>query len=132
MPIGLQDTSQVLTEEGHAIMALKKSESGSCIFLDNNMCLIHPVRPGACRSFPFFFSEKGGSVAWGLSAMNSICPGLGTGEKVSSKELLELAEQVLEEIGISKEFIENWNKSNTTHSSFDFIQSILHDSRFFV
>lgn len=51
---------------------------------------------------------------------------------MSSKELLELAEQVLEEISISKEFIENWNKSNTAHSSLDFIESIMHDSRFFV
>ncbi len=132
LPVGLKDTPQVVTERGRAIIALKKSESGSCIFLDNNMCLIHPIRPGACRSFPFFFSERGGSVVWGLSAMKSICPGLGKGEKVSSKELLELAEQVLEEIGISKGFIENWNESNTAHSSVDFIRSILHDSRFFV
>jgi Fe-S-cluster containining protein len=132
LPAGLQHTPQVMTEKGRAIIALKKSESGSCVFLDNNLCLIHSIRPGACRAFPFFFSDEGGTTAWGLSAMKSICPGLGKGKRVSSTELLETAEQILEEIAISKDFIGEWNESTTTHRSVDFVESILHDSRFFV
>lgn len=40
---------------------LQRDESGRCIFLDDETkkCAIYDVRPGLCRTYPFYLSESG-------------------------------------------------------------------------
>lgn len=38
-------------------IALKKDENNTCIFLKDNRCMIHPVRPFQCRAIPAMFSS---------------------------------------------------------------------------
>ena len=40
--------------EGHW---LKDKENKDCIFLENNQCLVHAVKPVQCRSFPFSWNN---------------------------------------------------------------------------
>ncbi len=129
-PQGLQDTPRVNTENGMAVMALKKNESGECIFLENDLCIVHPARPGVCRSFPFVFYETNHGISFGLSAMKSICPGLGEGKEVSSSELKKIAQEVLEDMSMFQEFVREWNDGEFSHSAALLVEKILTDIRF--
>jgi len=37
---------------------IREKPNRDCIFLENNRCLVHPVKPDQCRSFPFSWSNK--------------------------------------------------------------------------
>ena len=132
MPLGLEHIPHILTENGRAIMALKKTEAGECLFLKDNLCMIHEIRPGACRSFPFVFDEHEGEISWGLSAMKEICPGLGKGAAVEASDILDTATHVLENLQIYREFTEEWNQSDKAHTVSNLLLSIQSDIRFLV
>jgi len=46
---------------------LKEKPNRDCIFLENNMCKVHPVKPEQCRNFPF---------SWNNSDSIITCPAL--------------------------------------------------------
>jgi len=131
-PIGLQDTIRLKTENGMAVLALRKNKSHQCIFLDDDLCMIHPARPGACRAFPFVFSYMEEEISWGLSALKSICPGLGSGEEVDFAELYDIAQEVLEDLALFREFGYDWNQRNCEHTAVLLLDSVLSDPRFAV
>ena len=60
------------TEQGTAYVALKKLDDGSCVFLDNNLCLIHPIRPAVCASFPFVFRRDDDEIVSTMILQSSI------------------------------------------------------------
>ncbi|MHA1577121.1 MAG: YkgJ family cysteine cluster protein, partial [Candidatus Thorarchaeota archaeon] len=110
IPDGLKHIPQVNTERGPAFVAIKKSENGDCVFLDEKLCMIHPIRPAACISFPFFFDNEGTEgMSWGLSALKDICPGIGVGPVVSQSYLRETGLMVLENLEIYRSFTQDWN-----------------------
>ena len=131
-PEGLRDIPTVNTEQGRAYIALKKLENGDCVFLKDNLCMIHTIRPGVCMSFPFVFRDGGDEKKWGLSAMKEICPGLGTGPEVEGSDLRELADAVLEDIELFRHFAEEWNRDETKPTAERLIAAILSDRRFAV
>lgn len=128
---GLRDFPPLQTEKGPAYIALKKMENGDCVFLKDNLCMIHTIRPVVCMSFPFVFEDAGDHRRWGLSAMKDICPGLGTGPRVIGSDLLDLADTILEDLIIFRRFAEEWNtiEEPTAHK---LIETILSDPRFSV
>lgn len=128
---GLRDFPSLNTERGPAFVALKKLENGDCVFLKDDLCMIHSIRPVVCRSFPFVFQDAGDHRRWGLSAMKRICPGLGSGPKVNGSELIELADTVLEDLVLFREFAEEWNLVEEPCAQ-KLIDAILSDSRFSV
>jgi len=130
IPVGLIGTPSPKTERGPTFIALKKMENGDCIFLKDDKCMIHALRPIVCRSFPFVFQRSEGERKWGLSAMKHICPGLGTGPSVSQQELEDLSILVLETIQIYREFTDEWNRLPTTTAQ-ELIRTILSDPRFY-
>jgi len=130
-PIGLERIPSVKTEKGPAYIAIKKMDNGDCIFLKDDLCMIHPVRPVVCKSFPFSFSDSSGTWSWGLSAKKEICPGLGTGPLISENEIRELAEKILPEIRIYKEFTDEWNTNQTSPTAAKLLKTIIEDIRFY-
>jgi len=49
-------------------LMLKSRPDGACAWLtDDNRCLLHPVKPDKCRTFPY---------AWTNADSASVCPGL--------------------------------------------------------
>ncbi|MHA1927127.1 MAG: YkgJ family cysteine cluster protein [Candidatus Thorarchaeota archaeon] len=131
IPEGLKHIPRVKTEQGLAYVALKKADDSSCVFLnDDNLCMIHPVRPSTCISFPFFFDDSKNGLKWGLSALRHICPGIDRGKKVTQSFLLETGTMVLEDLDIYKQFVKEWNTSNEAPTALDFIRQILTDVRF--
>ena len=132
IPEGLKHIPQTKTENGLTIIALKKNDEGDCIFIKNDLCMIHEIRPGACASFPFVFKKESDGINWGLSAMTEICPGIGTGPVVNELDLLDTAQRVLEDIEIFREFSEEWNSSKGPHIAENLLTEILSDIRFIV
>ena len=130
-PKGFRDIPAVNTEKGPAYIALKKLENKDCIFLKNDLCMIHTIRPVVCMSFPFVFRNDT-ELNWGLSAMQKICPGLGKGPKVNISELREIALVVLEDLNSYRTFVEEWNRVEKKPTANRLIEAILSDSRFSV
>jgi Fe-S-cluster containining protein len=130
VPEGLRDIPSVATEQGPAYMALKKLENGDCVFLKDDLCMIHPIRPMVCMSFPFVFKDTDNELKWGLSAMKEICPGLGTGPEVEISDLRELAAAILEDLRLYREFAEEWNLESEGRTAKNLIEMILSDLRF--
>ncbi len=131
-PVGLSKSIAVKTEQGLAYPALKKMKDGSCIFLKNNLCMIHPERPVVCRSFPFTFSrEEDGGISWGLSAMKEICPGLEEDIIVTDEELFQMGNFALEYMLIHKEFVRQWNKEEDNPTVTKLLDRILKQTKFY-
>jgi len=128
---GLRDFPVVNTEKGLAYVALKKLENGDCVFLKDNLCMIHLIRPAVCMSFPFVFSKDEAGMSWGLSAMKHICPGLDSGPKVRDSDLRELAISVLEDLDIYNDFVNEWNQEENPTAA-RLVETILDDPRFIV
>ncbi|MHA1939665.1 MAG: YkgJ family cysteine cluster protein [Candidatus Thorarchaeota archaeon] len=129
-PIGMRDISTVRTENGRAYAAIRKLENNECIFLSDDLCMIHQIRPGVCKSFPFVFHEKDGSTTWGLSAMKEICPGLNTGPEVTTGELEDVSLPVLRELSTYLEFASEWNEKEASPTVLSLIETMLSDPRF--
>ncbi len=55
---------------------LAQAENGYCIFWDNKICTIHPVKPKMCKAWPFIESVLTDTANW--RAMASACPGMRT------------------------------------------------------
>lgn len=130
-PVGLERIPSVATEQGLAFIALKKMDNGDCIFLKEDLCMIHPVRPLVCRSFPFIFTESEGQRNWGLSAKKEICPGLGIGPQMSKDAMDEIAEAILPRLQEYKEFTQKWNANQNSPTAIDLMKIILSDPRFY-
>jgi Fe-S-cluster containining protein len=129
-PLGMRGIPTVITEHGTAYIALRKIENGDCIFLSDDLCMIHQFRPGVCRSFPFVFHEKDGTTKWGLSAMREICPGLGTGPEITTGELEEVSSQIIRELSLYSDFATEWNENEVDPKASELIETILSDPRF--
>jgi Fe-S-cluster containining protein len=130
-PEGLRDFPTVNTEKGPAYIALKKMENGDCVFLKDNLCMIHLIRPSVCMSFPFVFSNNDDDTTWGLSAKKQICPGLGSGPEIRVSELRELAVSVLEDLSLYNNFAQEWNQEKDPTAA-HLIEKVLADIRFTV
>jgi Fe-S-cluster containining protein len=130
-PVGLERIPSVATEQGLAFIALKKMENGDCIFLKEDLCMIHPVRPLVCRAFPFVFTESKGQRNWGLSAKKEICPGLGIGPRMSKATMDGIAETILPRIREYKEFTKEWNASQDSPKALNLLNTILSHPGFY-
>jgi len=130
-PIGLERIPSIKTERGLAYIALKKMDTGDCIFLKDNLCMIHPVRPVVCKSFPLTFTDSNKEWSWGLSAKREICPGLGTGPLISENKIKELAQTILPEMRVYKEFTNEWNSSQSSPTAAKLLKTIIEDIRFY-
>jgi Fe-S-cluster containining protein len=63
-----------------------------CIFLQKidgqKKCVIYPVRPNQCRSWPFWPSNLAKPAAWNAAAQK--CPGINRGKKHSFEEIQQI------------------------------------------
>lgn len=125
LPKGLQEVSRIKTEKGLAIIALRKVNEGDCVFLEDNLCMIHPIRPAVCRSFPFTFRDDGGILTRGFSSMREICPGLGEGDFVDIDDLNALGLEILKELSYYEKFVKKWNEDKESTTALTFIEDVL-------
>lgn len=74
-------------EEG---LRLAIPSSDSCLFLQEDGCSIHDVKPLQCRAFPFWPENVGSSHAW--RALRKFCPGVGEGEILPVEQIRPVAQ----------------------------------------
>lgn len=87
------------THRGNAIIALRKRNDGSCIFLEENICSVYPSRPMTCRTFPFTFSIQDGWLKYGVATRaKDICPGIGKGMEIDENCLAEIGWKAVTEL----------------------------------
>ena len=86
---------------------LRSKDDTTCIFYRNG-CTIYPVRPRACRLFPFLVEEEStpaGDILLNISH-NPSCPGIGKGrvakkgdlEKLVTDQFLQRSEAIASEV----------------------------------
>jgi len=65
----------------------REAEQGRCIFYENG-CVIYPVRPIQCVTFPFWFQNMRSIVAWNDARLR--CPGIGQGQRFTKEEIISM------------------------------------------
>jgi Fe-S-cluster containining protein len=84
----LEELTGLHTRIAHRGRTLREQASGDCVFYDREKgCVIYPVRPRQCRTWPFWESNVASPEAWEQTC--SICPGSGQGDLISVDEILE-------------------------------------------
>ncbi|MEJ2281485.1 MAG: YkgJ family cysteine cluster protein [Candidatus Bathyarchaeota archaeon] len=75
------------------IYELKKTKSGSCFFLKNNLCIIYEIRPLICRFYPFPLENLGNNKH--AFSFTKKCPGIGKGSLLKKTFFQKLFNQML-------------------------------------
>lgn len=75
-------------------VSLTEFANGDCTFFDpqTRRCKVYPVRPRQCRTWPFWRSNLATPESW--QEAERVCPGSGTGELVSLKEIERRAGEI--------------------------------------
>ena len=75
-------------------ISLTEYQDGDCTFFEagERKCTVYPVRPGQCRTWPFWKSNLESEQKW--NEVCESCPGAGTGQFFSLEELEERAGRV--------------------------------------
>jgi len=73
---------------------LRESPNGDCVFFEENRCSIHPVKPGQCRRYPFWFRNVRSGDAWRRTVDE--CPGIGQGTYYAPEEIVRQVHEDLE------------------------------------
>ncbi len=62
-------------EKRHGRLYIRSGPDGYCMYFDQDQkCLIHPVKPGRCRQWPFFTAIVADKDNWDLAKL--ACPGI--------------------------------------------------------
>ena len=66
--------------------------TGDCAFLeDGNRCVVYPVRPKQCRTWPFW-TENMSRETW-EGPVTACCPGIGKGRLYSKEEIERICDE---------------------------------------
>lgn len=86
----LKEARAIYTMKGHRGLSLREKANGDCVFYDRKKgCVIYPVRPRQCRTWPFWDSNLADEKAWERTC--EACPGSGQGELFSVEEITRRA-----------------------------------------
>jgi len=85
------DFYRTMTREAPGRTSLVDGRKGDCCFLEERRCLIYPVRPYQCRSFPFWLNNLRSEKNW--KSVGHDCPGCGRGRLHSLEEILRWIEE---------------------------------------
>ncbi len=73
----------------------EQSQTKDCIFLqrsgDTKQCVIYPVRPNQCRTWPFWTSNLASPNDWSAAAQK--CPGINKGPLYTFEQIEKLRKQ---------------------------------------
>ena len=65
--------------------SLLEHPNGDCIFFKDRGCIVYPLRPRQCRTFPFWPENLRSRRAW--EELKDECPGVGKGRLFLLKEI---------------------------------------------
>ena len=73
-------------DDGNVILTMANAQ---CNFLENDKCVVYPVRPAQCRAWPFL-SEHLDVTCWN-GVLREVCPGVGQGKLYTREEIEAIA-----------------------------------------
>lgn len=74
------------TRKARGKRTLREKDNGDCVFYDRKKgCVIYPVRPPQCRTWPFWDSNLETPEEWQKTCEK--CPGSGKGELIPVEEI---------------------------------------------
>lgn len=80
---------EYLRRVGLRTTIIEHETTKDCIFLrkigGKKQCLIYPVRPSQCRTWPFWTDNLSGPNAWNSAGMR--CPGINRGRHYTAKQI---------------------------------------------
>ena len=83
---------QYLKRVGLRTSIIEQSATKDCIFLrkveGRKQCVIYPVRPGQCRTWPFWSENLACPGAWNKTAQK--CPGINRGKLYSFEQIQKI------------------------------------------
>jgi len=68
-------------------ISLIEKSSGECIFYENKLCRIYPVRPAQCSAYPFWQDVVHSPATWEREA--AACEGINQGKTFTEEEILD-------------------------------------------
>jgi Fe-S-cluster containining protein len=89
--IAEREFKALYTTQRHDLVVIRDPEK-DCVFLRDGKCLVYPVRPAQCRTWPFWkiaLVKKN----WDEKVVPG-CRGVGKGRRYSRKEIEHLSEDV--------------------------------------
>lgn len=82
----LEQVRALYTRKAARGLSLREKLNGECVFWERGRgCLIYPVRPPQCRTWPFWESNLDTPADWQRTC--EICPGSGQGELIPVEEI---------------------------------------------
>jgi Fe-S-cluster containining protein len=82
----LHEFVAIYTRLAHRGLTLREKANGDCILFDPKQgCTVYHVRPGQCRTWPFWESNIKTPSDWQRTV--DICPGSGEGELIPVEEI---------------------------------------------
>lgn len=111
----------IQTEKGPAFVALRKLQSGDCVFYnqEKRRCSIYSVRPAFCRTFPFFYfyssnreinAEKSKLKIDYTEKALTYCQGIeNSAPQIDYDHWLSLGKATLEALVQNNKFTTQWN-----------------------
>jgi Fe-S-cluster containining protein len=84
----VEEVTGLYTRMARRGRTLRDRENGDCVFYEKDRgCVIYPVRPRQCRTWPFWESTVAMPEAWKYTC--EVCPGSGKGDLITAEEILE-------------------------------------------
>jgi Fe-S-cluster containining protein len=69
-------------------LTIAETKNGNCRFYQTNDCIIYPVRPIQCRTYPFWLRTLRSESSWRNACRE--CPGIGSGTFYTRDEILAM------------------------------------------
>ena len=63
-----------------------RNANWSCLFFSEGKCVVYPVRPVQCRTWPFWTENLRSRSSWAQTSKD--CPGIGSGKSYSRDEIV--------------------------------------------
>lgn len=80
--------------------SVREYPDGRCPFFQDG-CTIYPVRPGQCRTFPFWFENLRSPEKW--RKVSKECPGIGRGRYYPKEQILKILPSTITDEMVSDE-----------------------------
>ena len=74
---------------------IREDAGGRCLLYEDG-CTVYPVRPGQCKTYPFWFENLRSRKKW--QRVSRECPGIGHGLLYSRSQILEIVRSNMDSV----------------------------------
>lgn len=87
LAVPVEEVMLMHARKGHRGLTLREKNNGDCVYFEQGKgCVIYPVRPAQCRTWPFWESNLRSRKNWDSIAEG--CPGIGRGPLIGVEEIV--------------------------------------------